>query len=503
MKVKIKLIIIGIVSTLIFSCSDFLERHPLDQISSEEFWTSKEDAEMALTGVYSRLQCNTYYYARMAWDVLAGDVYNIRGDNWGVRAMSQGLIEETSSGLVQSVYTDCYKGIAACNFFLTNIDKVIDINSALKDQFKGEALFLRALHYFTLTEFYGGVPLYTEPPTIEGSMVKKYTKEAIIEQVLEDLDFAILHLPNTQYSGHAVKGSALALKAKVLLHNERWSEAAEAANQVISDGVFHLYDNFPNLFLTIGQKDNPEIMFSTQYLLPNNYVTNAGYNITMGKECKLNPYQEFVDCFECRDGLPISESSLYDPENYKANRDPRMNYTVKPWGDPVIRSDGYEWFNVETSETDYSVIKYLDPEAVPWDYTANGDQDHIILRYSDVLLMYSEAKNEVLNSPDESVYAAINEVRARPSVEMPPLPQGLNKAEMRQRIMQERRVEFGLEGMRYHDLKRWKTIEEILPKVIDAGTKKPLVFEAPKHYLLPFPRAELDINPNLEQNPGY
>ncbi|MCE5347202.1 MAG: RagB/SusD family nutrient uptake outer membrane protein [Bacteroidales bacterium] len=497
---KLNTIIIGIMAMIILSCSDFLEKNPLEAISSETFWKTEKDITMALTGVYSKLQCGTYNYARMVWDDLSGDAYP-RSDVYKAGEILQGRVEPTMGGLVSQIFTNCYTGIAACNFFMDNIDKV-PIDEELKNQYKGEVLFLRALHYFTLSEFYGGVPLYTKAPTIAESTIKQSTKEEVIDQVLADLEFAIAHLPNTLYSGHAVKGSALALKAKVLLHNEKWAEAADAANQVIQANIFSLYNNYPNLFLTIGQTNNPEIMFSTQYLLPDNYTNMSGYDINFGKECTLNPMQQFIDCFECIDGLPITSSPLYDPNNYKVNRDPRMDYTAKDWKEPIIRSDGYKYYNVEPSYTGYTVRKYLNPESVPWDYTTRDDQDQVLLRYADVLLMYAEAKNEA-TGPDLSVYNAINMVRGRESVNMPPIPSGLDKSAMRQRIRQERRVEFGLEGMRYLDLKRWKTIENILPSIINPITKIPFVFNSPKHYLFPFPQSEIDINPNLVQNPGY
>src|SRR5690606_26781343 len=110
------------------------------------------------------------------------------------------LIESTSGGLISSVFTDCYRGISSCNFFLANIDKV-PIPVSTIDIYKGEVRFLRALFYFTLTDYYGGVPLSTEPiENLEDAKVAKSSKEAVIAQVISDLDFAIAQLPNTDYS---------------------------------------------------------------------------------------------------------------------------------------------------------------------------------------------------------------------------------------------------------------------------------------------------------------
>ncbi|MDD4190580.1 MAG: RagB/SusD family nutrient uptake outer membrane protein [Mangrovibacterium sp.] len=113
--------------------------------------------------------------------------------------------------------------------------------------------------------------------------------------------------------------------------------------------------------------------------------------------------------------------------------------------------------------------------------------------------MHGEAKNEA-TGPDASVYEAVNQVRAR--VDMPPVPGGLTKEEMRERIRHERRVELALEGVRWGDVKRWKTAEVYIPTLVDpGGTRR--AFNPAKHYLLPFPQSEMDINDALEQNPGY
>jgi hypothetical protein len=85
---------------------------------------------------------------------------------------------------------------------------------------------------------------------------------------------------------------------------------------------------------------------------------------------------------------------------------------------------------------------------------------------------------------------------------MPPIPEGLTKDELRERIRHERRVEFALEGLYWSDILRWRTAEHVIPTIVDPGGVR-RTFDPGKHYLLPFPQSEIDINENLEQNPGY
>jgi hypothetical protein len=492
----LRISITGIFALYFVSCSGFLDKNPLDQISNEVFWQSEKEADMALAGVYSRLRSYPFGHKDTDWDIMAGDVDG--NQSHAVVNIARGTIEPTSGGLVSSIYSDCYQGISSCNFFLENIEKA-PINEAKLNQYKGEVLFLRALFYFTLSETYGGVPVYTSSMTIDEAKVKQNTKEEVIQLVISDLDFAINHLPNTGYAdGHAVKGSALALKAKVLLHNQQWQEAANTANQVIQDNVFSLYEDFRTLFLASGQTDNPEIIFSTRYLSPD---ISSDLDVRWSWHGVTNPRQELVDAYECTDGLPVTSSPLYNPSNWRLNRDPRLLMTIKAFEDSVVNSSGQTvGFNYNAvSGTGYNPVKYCNWDVLPIDYSTISEQDWIILRYADVLLMYAEAANEV-NGPDASVYSAVNQVRNR--VDMPSLPSGLAQDEMRARIRNERRVELALEGKRWGDIKRWKTAEDYIPTLVDPGGAR-RVFDPNEHYLLPFPQSEIDINPNLVQNPGY
>ena len=495
---SIRIFILGVFALNFVSCSGLLDKNPLDQISSETFWTSEKEANMALAGVYSRLYAPPFQHNDAKFEVMAGESDSNQSQAWVI--IARGQIESTSGSLISEVFTNSYLGISSCNFFLANIDKTPISADKLK-VYKGEVQFLRAFFYFNLADVYGGVPLYTKPVTIEEAKVKQSTKAEVIAQVISDLDFAIANLPDVAYTnGHAVKGSALALKARVLLTMGQWADAATAANQVITGGKFSLFNNFRTLFLASGQTNNPEIMFSTRYLNPDDY---SDLDIRWNWHGVVNPRRELIDAFECTDGLPITSSTLYNPANYKLNRDPRLALTIKPFADKAINSSGKEVdFNYNgQSASGYNPVKYGNWDALPCDYSTKSEQDWILLRYADVLLMYAEAKNEA-SGPDATVYKAINDIRARPGINMPALPAGLTKEQMRDRIRQERRVELALEGLRWSDIKRWKTAETYIPTLVDQGGQR-RVFNPAKHYLMPFPQSEIDVNPNLVQNPGY
>lgn len=500
MKKYYSIILLALAGTLLSACEDFLEKHPLDELSSQTFWKNEKDADMALAGMYSRLLNSSYDINRIDLDAISDDFF-LFGTYGRVDNIAKGLVEPTTGGVVSTIYGDSYKGVTACNVFLDNIDRA-EFNETKKNTYKGEALFLRALFYFTLTEIYGGVPYYKNSVTLEKAFVKQTPKAEIVDNIVEDLDVAAGLLPDVAYVGHAVKGSALALKAKVLMHNERWAEAADAADQVIQAKKFSLTNNYKNLFLAAGQEKNPEIIFSARYLNPDRYATD-GVDMKYGASAALNATTTFMDEFECTDGLPITESALYNPANIFANRDPRLALTIRHASEPITNPANGLVHNNNLSglHSPYLIRKYVDATHLPFSFATRSDQDYIFLRYADVLLMYAECQNEDAG-PDQSVYDAVNAVRARVGVNMPALPAGLSKDEMRERIRHERRVELGGEGLRYLDIKRWRTAETIIPNITDPGGVK-RQFDPAKHYVFPFPQSEVDVNPNLDQNPNY
>jgi hypothetical protein len=269
----------------------------------------------------------------------------------------------------------------------------------------------------------------------------------------------------------------------------------------MSGGKFSIFNNYRTLFLATGQSNNPEIIFSTRFLNPD---ANTDLDIRWNWHGVVNPRQELVNEYEFTNGTPFSTSNpLYDANDWKKNRDPRMALTIKKFSEKVINSAGREVnpaYNGQSS-SGYNPVKYGNWDAIPCDYSTKSEQDWVLLRYADVLLMYAEATNEA-TGPNQSVYDALNAIRARTGIIMPPLPAGLGKDEMRERIRHERRVELGMEGLRWADIKRWKTAETYIPTLVDmGGTRRS--FDKNKHYLMPIPQSEIDINPKLVQNPNY
>ena len=173
------------------------------------------------------------------------------------------------------------------------------------------------------------------------------------------------------------------------MHNQKWDEAAGAANEIISSGKFSLYKDYPKLFLRTDQDNNPEIIFSVKYLNPDASMptTNEQNADLMGAHAHtLAPTKQYVDAFECTDGLPVTQSPLYDPNNEFANRDPRLKYTAINLADFTVKAQplgetGESW------ETAYSCEKAVNWANAPYSWSTKRDQNYIIFRFTQVLLM--------------------------------------------------------------------------------------------------------------------
>lgn len=508
---KISKWMINVILVIItFSCNDdFLEKNPLDSLSSETFWQTEEHVITGLAGVYANLTDNYLGYERVYFECLSDNASNaiINFEQQNLYEMTIGALNAGSGEALENMYKQPYKVIAACNHFLDNADKALTdplLTEDELDEYKAEVRFLRGLAYFDIVQLWGDAPLYTTfPESLSDIQVPKSAASEIYKVIEDDLNFAILNLPDTAYSGHAVKGSAQGLLGRVLLTQEKWSEAAIVLKTVIDDGKFQLANSYKDIFLKGGQSNasvNREIMFSTKYSAVDVHRVSpvqAGMYLEIGQQYYLQPFADLADAYQMSNG-DDPNSTLLPSANYM-NRDPRLDMTIK--------LPGESWPNdvpISSSLTGFVMEKYVDLAVMPLtpDDAFESDNDLVHLRYADVLLMYAEAKNEA-SGPDATIYAAIDEVRGRTGVDMPAVDQDTygDQSSLREFIRNERRVELALEGHRYFDLKRWKIAQTKLNGMATTNGNF-MVFEE-RNYKFPFPQSELDSNPELDQNPDY
>lgn len=509
MKFKNKYIASALLAIMVLtthtSCDkDFLDKNPLNAISGPTFWKTETDVQMSLAAVYRTLQNNFYGPRKPFLDAYSDNALD-RHSYFGFGNYTIGVIN--ASNVNTGLYNVPYSGIAQCNYFLDNIDGVAAVSQANKDNYKAEVRFIRAMYYFDLVQFFGDVVVYkTAPENAEEAKIAKTPKNDVLAFVVEDLDFAISKLPATAYSGHVVKAAAQMVKARVRMYQKNWVEAAAITKDIIDSGKFSIYQGgYANLFLTTTQQNNPEIIFSTKFLAPNNPQGGEGMLVELGWYGAVAPYKNLVDDYEMANGKPIAEAgSGYDATQPYENRDPRLKMTILVPGDSYKNPDGSIFATSDPQVTGFNLKKYMDTSKLPWDRSkiVVTDMNVVHIRYAEVLLAYAEAKNEA-TGPDATIYDTIDKVRTRTGVNLPAVDRTKynTKELLREFIRHERRIELALEGHRYFDLKRWGVMATKLSALKNpAGVT--LSF-GEKNNVLPFPQNELDRNTSLVQNAGY
>ena len=519
-----KYIITLFAATILTACNpDLLDRDPDYKYTESTFWQTEAAANAALTGVYAELTYKGLFGgdATPLWEEGATpNVYCYSGGTQGFDLIGRSQQSASTEGVIADRWKQCYQGIGRANTFFAHIGDV-GLDAEKQSEMEGEVYFLRALFYFQLATYYGGVPLILEAPDPDTQIsLPRNTREEVIQQVLADLAIAADRLPVKQTGtdiGRATKGAALALKARVLLYEaspllnetnstEKWQAAADAAKAVIdlaSEAGYDLFTDYRGLFLPENE-NNQEVIFDVQYIFPD--VTHS-FDLIDAQYNTNAPLQDLVDAYEMKNGLAITDpASGYNAEKPYENRDPRLEATVvypgalykgEPASASYYKQTGY-------AMKKYSIYDKEKPSADKADLKGGqSETNFIILRYADVLMMYAEALNEV-DPGNPAILESLNKIRKR--VDMPNIATGKPQNEMREIIRKERRIEFVGEALYYNDIRRWKTAEIVMNAPIKTWENSVIEtrkFNKARDYWWPIPQVELDLNPNLEQNPNY
>lgn len=501
-------------------CSEsFLDRHSLTQLAADNFWRNEKDALLGVNGIFDVLQARQLYSGNLngeagipMYDNFTDNSYN--GYKWeGPGNYVEGNISASTTGMFENFWLANYRGIVRSNQAIVNIDRMTteQIEPVAKDNLLGQSLFLRGLFYLNLVTYYEDVPLITEPQTLETAQVAKSPKAEVINQIIADLRQAAGLLPIVQPAdrfGYATKGAAYGLLARVFLFNHQWTDAADAAKQVIDLNQYNLSLPYATQFTPEGETSK-DVVFAVRFMEAPGFSTNETFSSTYTAQPKVDkqPMANLVHDFYCTDGRPITESDLYNPANPKENRDPRLLASVWFKGDVYIIDRGTV-FN-GNNVTGFGLKKYIRTQnsALGTSTGGVGGQDFYILRYADVLLMRAEALIEANQIGDE-VYSLINQVRQRAGVGMPAVQNaegsGLSQTQLREVVRHERRVELAFEGLRFFDLIRWGTVAEAYVRIAaDNLNGYNARYRQKRSETFPIPLSELDANKALVQHDAW
>ncbi|MFC6225060.1 RagB/SusD family nutrient uptake outer membrane protein [Hymenobacter artigasi] len=468
--VLLSLLTLGLLS----SCEKFLEEKPYDFLTASNFYQNEGDAVAGLNGAFSIMQ-QQRHYGRTAWLVqeLGGEYIEVVGATTGDRAELNRYTYTANNGEISFWWSSTYLMIARANDVIQKVPP-INMDAARKNNLVGNARFLRALGYFELVRSFGAVPLILAPVSGPNDDLRpaRTPTAGVYNQIIDDLKFAEANcLPENQIAatskGRVSSGAAAALLAKVYLTRASSADAQAgdnadalaAANRVIGTNLYSLLPVFGDVF-SADKENGAEHIFSVQFDLPPNvgniivrqYLSAAG-----GGFGSFTATDQFANSY--------------------ATADVRKDWTLTNKAGTATLAQYY--FN-----------KFRDDKRIGNDSRANW----LILRFADVLLMQSEALNN-LNAADPTKYTGINRVRVRAG--LAPLPTtATSKAAFVDQLVQERAWEFAQEGHRRFDLLRLGRLQQVEQTVLGRAVPTNAL-------LLPLPQGEILLNPSLVQNPGF
>jgi starch-binding outer membrane protein, SusD/RagB family len=488
-RAKLLALSLFLVAAPISACNDMLTEEPRDRISTEAFFQNAADAKAGIAAAYRPLSTGALWGTNLQWALTAATDEARVGpeeENPNIVALTQLSWTTTNPYIAGSnasggAWSGLYQMITRANLVLARVPD-ITMDEAQKAQILGEAKFLRALGYFYLVRLYGDVPLVTTPEE-QQALGGRTPQAEVFAQIVKDATEAEAALPASWPAtdkGRATKGSAEALLAEQYLWRKDWPNAAANAKKIIDSGIYALVPNYIQAFLP-GSQNRSEEIFAAQ-----------SSNVT---------------------GAPAIDIAAWE---YPRNMNPNSNGGWGTW-QPLpsfIASYPAGDYRREVSfftsgiDPNGATVTFL-PHVYKYRPTARPGQQDVnwpIYRYADVLLMYAEALNEQGQTP--TALGFVNQVRARArkgtgaEVRTSPadLP-ALSQAAARSAIIDERKWELAYEGKRWFDLVRqgfpaFQAAESIDPTVIPANIQ-------PTRMVWPIPQAQIDLNPNLTQNPGY
>lgn len=499
------------------SCKKLLNTTPQDFLSPVTYYQTEDQLNLALDGVYSTLSSlNTYGNSMQSYMGLDAD------EGYFTRTGGVQVNNVTSADvMIKNVWGTFYNGINRANMLLENIDKP-QMSDEKRAVIKGETLFLRAYFYFVLVSNFGDVPLKltsttspSEPP------IARTPAKDVYAQILKDMTEAeglVSPIDKIGFSGRVSQSAVQGILARVCLYmagaplNDvaKYNDAKTWAQKVINSKLHDLNPSFTQVFINYAQDkyDIKESIWEVEFW--GNSVPPYAQGGRVGTNFGVL-YNGVTTTSGVSYGWVKNMNWLY--YSY-ATGDVRRDWSIAPY----TLSNGVEVARPALVQLNrYAAKWYRKYELSTSDKTnANTPENFALLRYSDVLLMFAEAENQ-LNGPTADAYEALNEVKRRAFGKPVHTPDasidlsGMTKASMQAYIQQERPRELCYEGLQKRDLVRWGIY---LPRMQAGMTEflanlptSPLVeyFKnvTARDVLWPIPSNDMALNPLLTQNPGF
>lgn len=554
-------ILIGLAfAFVVVSCEDFLEENPPTFISSTNYYKTASDARTACDGAYKMLQdgSSNSIYGRWwpAIDIATDDVASKAGrtnfNDW----FSHSITASHAWMNTWKQYSSFWTGIARANAVIDNVP-AIAMDETDRNAILGEARALRALYYFHLVRTYGDLPLVVKETKTKADFIlpRSSADQVYDEIIIPDLKYAEEHCIDALHDGHITKWTAKIILADVYLTRAGWRRTSQgqfvqgaATNWTLArDKAKEIIDNSPHSLMTTatvnGQNTIPACgvpwdvahPFCAESMMEVAAINENGYGSWLSREC--NPNANGANFWGATtnkpfagEGITLTVAQMVFPGN-PANIG---------WCIPT--PDLWRAFESGDLRRDWALMtRYTSPEGATYlvqptfrkyvdiDYYlgkpnttfTNTNNNFILYRYADALLIYAEAANELEAAvTGDQAYAAIDEIRNRAG--LGDLSAGLSQDEFRKAVWQERRVELAGECKRRFDLIRTKRLATETasidvswlasdnPPYAKAYTNVNVLFTGTvawpdREWLMPVPASEIELNKDMGwvQNEGY
>jgi hypothetical protein len=480
MKTKVIISILFITAAMASCKKSFLELAPVSNSNANNFYKTKSDFDLAVNNAYATLYtmygptglmsyCGELMSDNATINQVAGSGSITVGDRWAFRDYTL----NPANNVVNQLWNDSYTSLYNLNIVLDKIAGA-SLDDAYVTQVTAEMRFLRGLYYFGMVQAWGDIPLVTKPISSgEAFTTNRTPKAEVYNQVIDDLKYAADHLTapdKVPQTGRASNGAALTLLGKVYLTMGNKTAAAQVLQQVYNSyngNIYTLLPEFGSLWgATLAQKNTKESIFEIQYKGGANNPSSTYWPA-------FSPFENFA-ITRFGGGMNQVTDDLYneyEPGDKRRDTSFELGYYK-----------GGNWIAIKFQK------KWKDINAPIVNAAESCNNNFMIVRYADVLLMLTEATGDA---------QYLNKVRARaglplygtagyPAAKYPTLELA---------IEHERRMEFAMEFHRWFDLKRTGRAVTVL-----SAKGKPV---NENKMLLPIPQFARDQNPDLGQNLGY
>jgi hypothetical protein len=494
-----KIILFSFLMILFTAACVELDLENPNAMSEESFWKTETDLYQGVIAAYDAMQLDGLF---------AGNV----------QVVLTGLSDEGTGEATNEYYSPFRFKVIDSNLYLNKIlwdhfyamisrayqviDRAPDVDGPNVAAIKGEAQYLVAFAYYYLLTFFGEHIAYVDriqQPDDRPARAESGEIYLLMEDLLKD---AIPNLPlASEYAvadyGRVTKGAAQALLGKAFMQQHKFMEAEPYFEDVYTSNEYLLLDNFADNFYERNEV-NKEALFVVNLLHdgPSSETNRNAVHMAFSPSGKLGTYGDVQPT------TFIHETFLIETDK-DGSPDPRLDVTLFHENSTgLFVEQPYSWWvdKLVNPEINTSFYKYTEQNVIEGGKTNefDGGTDFIVIRYADVLLSYAETLNE--NGKISEAYQYVDMVRERSNMEKLSIAHpGLAKDAFREQIMHERIMELSGEVVRYFDQKRWG-LYQASDSIRDPNYT---TFKDGRSEFQPIPQAELDLNDNLIQNPGY